>query len=160
MDLTTINQLITCLKRILESNHYIDLPPQGKQDKLNLKSSGYYFFVDINRKGKNKKKFSLQLREKFHKTSPLLRLDLVGPDHPNPFGDFPHANENIPCPHIHIAYPEYGDSIAYPLNDTYARMFLNDDDLKDAVIVLKKFLERCNVGNVNEYEYHEQQNLF
>jgi hypothetical protein len=132
------------------------MPPAGSGTKIELKSSLFYFWVDINRKGKLKKRCTLQLREKQHKDKPLLRLDLIGPPHDNPPGSYDLAGQVIPCPHLHIAYPEYGDSIAYPLEHNYANMYLTKEELEDMVILLRKFLERCNVGNIADYIYEEQ----
>jgi len=66
----------------------------------------------------------------------------------------------IPCPHLHIAHPDYGDSIAYPLDDNYAKMYLTEEELKEITVILRKFLERCNVGNINDYNYEYQAELF
>lgn len=159
MDFSIINELITSLKRIIELNPILKLPEAGKSDKIELKSNSFYFWVDINRKGRKKPQCTFQLREKQHKDSPLLRLDIIGPDHPNPPGDFPLAGRVIPCPHLHIAHPDYGDSIAYPLDDNYAKMYITDEELHEIDTLLKKFLERCNVGNINDYNYEYQTEL-
>jgi hypothetical protein len=118
------------------------------------------FFKQSNRKGRKKPKCTFQLREQQHKDKPLLRLDILGPAHPNPPGDFPYTGEIIYCPHLHIAHPEYGDSIAYPLNNVYAKMYLTEEELKEIEILLRKFLERCNVGNINDYTFNYQSELF
>lgn len=34
-------------------------------------------------------------------------------------------------------------------------MYLTDEELKDIAAVLKKFLERCNVANINDFEYRD-----
>ncbi|NCU16829.1 DUF6978 family protein [Pallidibacillus pasinlerensis] len=160
MDLNTINELIDCLKKIIHQSQSIDIPKKGESLKLELKSTSFYFFIDINRKGRKKPKCTFQLREHQHKDKPLLRLDILGPAHPNPPGDFPYAGEIISCPHLHIAHPEYGDSIAYPLNNVYAKMYLTEEELKEIEILLRKFLERCNVGNINDYTFNYQSELF
>lgn len=152
----SINELISSLKRIIEGSQSINIPERGESHKIELKSNSFYFWVDMNRKGRKKPKCTFQLREKQQKDTPLLRLDILGPPHPNPPGDFPLANEIIPCPHLHIAHPDYGDSIAYPLNHSYAKMFITNDQLKEIDILLRKFLERCNVGNIDEYSYDYQ----
>lgn len=160
MDINRINELIECLKRIINESSIIDIPQKGDSSKLELKSNSFYFFVDINRKGRKKPKCTFQLREQQHKEKPLLRLDILGPAHTNPPGDYPLAGEIIPCPHLHIAHPEYGASIAYPLNHSYAKMYLNEDELNEMETLLKKFLERCNVANINDYTYNYQSELF
>jgi hypothetical protein len=159
MEFEQIQELINSLKMILNEGPDIVIPNPGNKDKIELKSSSYLFVVDLNRSGHKKPKCTFQLREQQHKDYPLLRLDLVGRTHPNPSGDFPLAGQEIPCPHIHIADPDYGQSIAYPLNHNYAKLFLTDNELEDLAIVLKSFLERCNVGNINEYNYNYQVNL-
>jgi hypothetical protein len=160
LDINQINDLIQCLKRIINENTEIVIPQFGEKDKIELKSSKYLFIVDLNRKGHKKPKCTFQLREQQHKDLALLRLDLVGREHENPPGDYPLAGQVIPCPHIHIAHPEFGSSIAFPLDDPYVRMFLTEDELKDLALVLKKFLERCNVGNIDDYKYYYNLSLF
>lgn len=160
MDLQLIHELINSLKMIIEDNKNIKIPNSGEQDRIELKSNNYMFFVDLNRGGHKKPKCTFQLREQQNSDSPLLRLDLIGRTHPNPPGDYPYANEEIPCPHLHIAHPEYGSSIAFPLNTTYANMYLSDEDIENLVIVLTKFLERCNVGNISEYDFNMQNSIF
>lgn len=160
MELDLINELINSLKKILHQEGTIYIPDSGQKDKIELKDSKYLFTVDLNRKGHRKPKCTFQLRENQNKDYPLLRLDLIGRTHVNPPGDYPNANEEIPCPHLHIAHPDYGDSIAYPLDDNYARMFLTEEEIEDLAKVLKSFLERCNVGNINEYNIKYQNSLF
>lgn len=159
MDLKTINEMILSLKRIINESDKINLPTEGNADKLELKSNLFYFWVDVNRKGRLKRRCTLQLREKQHKDKPLLRLDLTGPPHQNPPGTHQLAGQIIPCPHLHIADPDYGDSIAYPLDHNYAKIYLTEEELEDIIALLIKFLERCNIGNINDYTYEEQGEL-
>lgn len=133
-----INELINTLKMIFENKPDIDIPPTGGTNKIELKSNKYKFFVDLNRKGHLKPKVTFQLREQQYKDTPLLRLDLIGKPHPNPQGDFPHAGELISCPHLHIAHPDYGTSIAYPLNSECAKMVLNEDDKENLILADRK----------------------
>ncbi|MCM3663486.1 hypothetical protein M3204_03670 [Mesobacillus subterraneus] len=156
MEIKLITELINCLKRIVHETPTFHLPEKGFYEKLDLKSSEYQFIVDVNRKGRKKPKFTLQLRSKSNKDYSLLRLDILGPDHPNPEGDFPFSGEVIPCPHLHIAHPEYGDSIAYPLNNEYANIYLTKTQLEDLVEILKTFLKFCNVGNIEDIQYEYQ----
>lgn len=160
MDLRTIEQLINSLKMLVETNNTITVPNHGTQNQLNAKSRTHHFIVDINRKGNRLPKFTLQLRDKSNKELALLRLDILGPAHPNPPGDFPFAGETISCPHLHIAHPEYGSSIAYPLNNEYASLFLNNEEITDLILILKRFLQRCNIGNITDYEFRLQDELF
>lgn len=159
MDLEQIDEYINCIKKIIYDNPKFILPDNGNYDKIDLKSKHFLFIVDVNRKGRRKPQFTLQLRNKAFKETPLLRLDLIGPDHPNPEGDFPYSGEKIPCPHLHIAHPGYGDSIAYPLNSEYAKMYLTKEQLEDLIYVLKSFLKRCNVDNIDDLEYEYQTDL-
>ncbi|WP_424475352.1 DUF6978 family protein [Oceanobacillus kimchii] len=159
MEQSLIDELIQSLKRIIDKKDLIRLPEAGFYEKLNLKSTDYSFIIDINRKGRKKPKFTLQLRNNNSKDAPLIRLDLLGPPHSNPPGDFSFSGELIPCPHIHIANSEYGLKIAYPLNNKYAKMFLTENEQDDLVLVLKNFLSRCNVANVNDFEYLYQTEL-
>ena len=159
MDINEINELISCLKRIVYDKPIFYIPSKGHYENIDLKSSEFLFIVDVNRKGRKKPKFTLQLRSKANKDTPLLRLDLIGPDHPNPEGDFPFSGEIIPCPHIHIAHPDYGDAIAFPLNEEYANIYLTKEQLDDLVIVLKTFLKRCNVGNIGDIKFEYQTEL-
>ncbi|MCA0970832.1 hypothetical protein LCM20_09540 [Halobacillus litoralis] len=160
MNLNEIHDLINCLKRILHQNSTIPIPNQGSKEKIELTSTKYSFVVDLNRSGHKKPKCTFQLRAQHYRDTPLLRLDLIGRAHSNPPGDYPLANERIPCPHIHIIHPDYGDKIAYPLDDSYAKMYLKDESLEDLAYVLKQFLKRCNVGNIDEYEYQYHLDLF
>ncbi|HLS08002.1 DUF6978 family protein [Lentibacillus sp.] len=160
MEFEVIQELINSLKEILQEEKTIQIPNTGEKDKIELKSSSYMFTVDLNRRGIRKPKCSFQLREQQHKEYPLLRLDLIGRTHTNPPGEHPFSKEDIPCPHIHIAHPDYGDSIAYPLNSTYAKIFLTKDELEDLAKVLETFLKRCHVGNIDEYTIEYQNSLF
>lgn len=160
MEQDLIDELINCLKMIEDNVSIFNLPSKGFQDSIDLKSHSHYFLVDINRKGRKKPQFTLQLRNKSYKDFPLLRLDIIGPPHPNPEGDFPYAGESIPCPHIHIANEKYATKIAYPLNEEYAKMYLTDDQLSDLIETLKEFLKYCNVGNINTVKFLAQNELF
>lgn len=159
MNQSIIDQLINSLKRIVESNNTIDIPSSSEKGIIELKSKNHLFIVDMNRNGHKKPKCTFQLRNQENKDQPLLRLDLIGRNHTNPPGDYHLAGQTIPCPHIHIAHPDYGDNIAYPLNDTYAKMYLTDEEINDLMIVLQEFLKRCNVGNIDSYNFQLQDNL-
>ncbi|PAD21651.1 DUF6978 family protein [Terribacillus saccharophilus] len=159
MDIKQINYLIDCLKMLLHRNPDLVIPVVGNKMKLELKSDKHLFLIDVNRAGHKKPKCTYQLREQQQKDFPLMRLDLLGPTHKNPPGDFELADQDIPCPHIHIADPEYGTSIAYPLNHKYANMYLTDEETKDLALVLQKFLKRCNVGNFLDYNISYQPDL-
>lgn len=156
MDISLIDELINSLKMIVNSNEIINIPDFGKRDKIELKGNNYSFIVDLNRSGHRKPKCTFQLREVHYKDTPLLRLDLIGRTHKNPPGDFPYSDQDIPCPHLHILDPDYGTSIAYPLDSYYAKMKLSEEVLNDLAAVLQEFLTRCNVGNINDYKINYQ----
>lgn len=147
-----LRNLISSLKRISHSIEEIWLPDTGKKSSLALKSSLTTFTVDLNRAGRRSPKCTFQLREDINRDVKLIRLDIAGPHHTNPNGDFPYAGETIPCPHIHIADELYGDSIAYPLNENYAKMYLTDEELEDVALILQKFLLRVNTANLDDFK--------
>ncbi|SEN98908.1 hypothetical protein SAMN04488134_10343 [Amphibacillus marinus] len=159
MEQSLIDECINCIKEINHNSNIYILPKKGFSDYLNLKSDNHLFIVDVNRKGRKKPQFTLQLRNRSFKDYTLIRLDIFGPDHQNPPGNFPYAGKRIPCPHIHIANSEYGAKVAYPLNESYAKMYLTNDQLEDLIIILQKFLEYCEVGNINSIGYNLQEDL-
>lgn len=154
-----IQRLINDLKRLLSDGTLIDLPKHKEYVKLNAKSQSDFFIIDVNRRGNSIKKITLQLRAEKKKELPLLRLDILGPPHPNPEGDFPYAGEIIPCPHLHIAHEDYGDAIAYPLNSETANLYLSEDELQDLIFIFKSFLFRCNIVDIDSYTYSLQSEL-
>lgn len=149
-----IRNMINSLKTIIEDSNEICIPAFGNKSKINLKSSNYTFTVDLNRSGHKKPKCTFQLRENKNQDKALVRLDLVGRDHPNPEGNFPYAGETIPCPHIHMADKDHGIAVAYPLNEDTAQMYLDEEMIENLGYVLKEFLRRINVANVDNYEYN------
>lgn len=155
-----IDNLINSLKRLLLDTTLINIPDFNNKELIEAKSHSDFFYIDLNKQGRRLKRYTLQLRAKRKKELPLLRLDLVGPDHPNPPGNFPFAGEKIPCPHIHIAKEGYGDKIAYPLNSKTAGLYLTEEELEDFIQVTQKFLDKCNVVNLNTYSFNTQQEQF
>lgn len=158
MDQELIDEFISCLKRINHKSKVIVLPNRGEYKKLDVSSSKYSFFVDVNLKGRLGN-ITLMLRNVNHQDKPLLRLDIAGPAHKNPNGDFEGAGEIIPCPHMHIAHPMYGTSIAYPITHEKVKLYLTKSDLHDLVLILRKFLEFINTGNIGNFEYLWQNQL-
>lgn len=122
------------------------------------KSSHNTFIIDINRRGR-RDYLTLQMRHGIMKNKILIRLDLTGPSHTNPKGDFPLAGEKIPCPHMHIAKEGYDDRIAYPLEHKYVKMFFSKEELKDFTLITKKFLKYINIANTNNITIWEQKSL-
>lgn len=156
-----IDELINSLKRLLIDDNIINIPNSNSKELLEGKSAhSEIFLIDLNRKGRKIKRYTLQLRPKRAKELPLLRLDLIGPDHPNPPGNFPYSDQTIPCPHLHIAHEGFGDSIAVPLNTETANLYLSNEELQDFVKVTKTFLKRCNIINVEDFRFSStQENL-
>ena len=70
---------------------------------------------------------------RLRKTIVLVRLDYGGAPHRNPDG------EEVPCPHIHIYKPGYGDKWAQPISD---REFKNIGDFWQT---LDDFMTFCNI---------------
>lgn len=160
MDNALITEFINCLKKLNHSNSIINLPKRGEYKQLKANSSNYTFVIDVNLKGR-KGNITLQLRSLNHQDKPIIRLDISGPDHQNPEGNFDGAGEIIPCPHIHIAQEGYGDSIAYPINHDSTRLYLTNECINDLVIVLRQFLDYINTGNIHDFEfYHQEQFIF
>jgi len=158
MDSKLINEFILCLKKLSHKDPIINLPLIGEYHKLKADSSKYSFLIDINRKGR-KGYLTLQLRNSNYQDKPLIRLDISGPAHKNPEGDFEGAGQIIPCPHMHIATEKYGDSIAYPLDHESINLHLTYNMLHDLVIVLRNFLKYINTGNINDFYFHYQDQL-
>lgn len=155
-----LDNLINSLKRILSDDNLINIPDINKKEQLQSKSQSEFFIIDLNRQGTKVKRFTLQLRAQRFKDLPLLRLDLVGPSHSNPPGDFLYSDEIIPCPHIHIAKEGFGDRIAYPLNNETADLYLTNEQLEDFVQVTKTFLQKCNIINVEDLQISTTQQNF
>ncbi|EUJ18972.1 DUF6978 family protein [Listeria aquatica] len=150
-----IRNLIASFKQINDPFlQKIWLPDNGEKSSLKLQSNLTTFTVDLNRAGRKAPKCTFQLREDLHRDTKLIRLDLCGPAHENPNGDFEYANQIIACPHIHIADEKYGDSIAYPLNENYAKMYLTSEELEDIAVVFRKFLERIHVVKLDKFEIY------
>lgn len=155
-----LNELIQSLKRIISDDNIINIPDINKKEQLQSKSRSEFFIIDLNRQGTKVKRFTLQLRAQRFKDLPLLRLDLVGPSHQNPPGDFPNSEMRIPCPHIHIAKEGFGDRIAYPLDSETANLYLTTEQLDDLVQVTKTFLQKCNIINLDDLQISTPQQYF
>ena len=140
MDSNLIDEFINCLKKLNHTYKIINLPMKGEYKKLEASSARFSFAIDVNLRGRMGH-ITLQLRSMSHQDKPILRLDISGPAHKNPEGNFEGAGEIIPCPHIHIAHPQYGDSIAYPLDHKNIKLHLTNEELNDLVIILRQFLK-------------------
>ncbi|PAV27674.1 hypothetical protein CIL05_20700 [Virgibacillus profundi] len=158
MQADLIDDFINCLKMLNHRNAVVNLPLLGEYKRLEANSSNYSFVIDINRRGRQGY-LTLQLRNLNFQDKPITRLDISGPSHKNPEGDFELSGQIIPCPHIHIAKEGYGDSIAYPLDHHNIKLHLTNEALHDLVIILRKFLEFINIGNLNDFEFYHQNQL-
>lgn len=161
MDTSEITEMIDCLKQLKNDSQEILIPAFGNKDQFELHGANYDFFMDLNRSGHRLEKCTFQLREKLRKSIILVRFDLVGRSHTNPIGDYRHAGENIPCPHVHFAnFEPVGIGAALPLDDPLVRIALSQKT--EYIAGLKEFLTRINVGNRTDFRYtlNEQQSLF
>ncbi|NGP59866.1 hypothetical protein FLT15_16290 [Paenibacillus thiaminolyticus] len=134
------DRLIELVKSLVK-NQQILLPSPGNKMQLDAQShKNEKFIIDIRRGRVKISKASFQTRYK--NSIPLIRLDVDGPDHPNPDGEI------IPCPHIHI-YREGAElKWAYPLKIEGNKDF---SDLRDLTQVLIDFLHYNNIDNIPTY---------
>lgn len=152
--------MIESLKRIINDESYIAIPPFRQASQLKLDSRDYSFLLDLNRKGHKRPKCTFQLRENRMKDRPLVRIDIIGSPHHNPKGNFRWADTDIPCPHLHRAdFPEYGTHVAVPLLEDNGNFTLNKSDLDNLGACLKKALVFLNVKNIADYKILEQESL-
>lgn len=96
------------------------------------------FLFDVNRKGKIKlSKCTYQNRHT--NIEILLRLDVDGPPHTNPDGEF------VPCPHLHVYREGFDDQWAIRLPAEFT-------DTTDLVRTFREFLGYCNVMRIPELQ--------
>lgn len=156
IDNQLIQELLDCLKKIVDSSKNIDIPKFGSKGRLSLSGTNYDFYFDLNRSGHRLPKCTFQLRERNHKGDILFRFDLIGKEHPNPKGNYPYSGQLIECPHVHFAtYKDYGIGVALPLSDPLVRLNIPESELNNLVLCLKKTLVRLNVANVESFAYTE-----
>lgn len=134
------DRLLQALKEIKDKSKAFKFPDSTEEHRIELNSvqqKSEHFIIDINRKGQyNVKKCTYQTR--YRRTMQLLRIDIAGPDHPNPDGSI------VPCPHIHIYREGYELKWAYPLQDYI------QTDTDDLIQVLIDFLKHNNVDDLSE----------
>jgi hypothetical protein len=123
------------MKKGFEDNDPIIIPDQGGKINRTLQSkiSEERFLLQIERGRINLKKVKYQA---MYQATVLLRIDLTGPRHCNPDGEF------IECPHIHIYSEKYGDKWAYPLEN-----FISYED-ENLSTLLQNFLVYFNVEEI------------
>lgn len=160
MDNSVFTDMIESLKELVYDHQDILIPKFGVKDKYKLHASNYDFEMDLNRAGHKLEKCTFQLRDAINKDTVLVRFDLIGRTHPNPPGNYPYADEDIVCPHVHFAnYSSGGIAIALPLSDPLVKMNLSNDELLDIIKALKAFLQRINVGNRDDFHYNINEEL-
>ena len=115
----------------------------------------YNFTFVVNRKVVRpdfpKTKISLLV---LYKNIALARVDTNSPNHRNPMGalaENPKLLESVSSPHIHIYNDKY--NIAYPLDHYIDHERI--DSVSDLIELFIKFLELCNVENINDYSVQE-----
>ncbi|MBZ5983622.1 hypothetical protein KIJ05_00490 [Leuconostoc gelidum subsp. gasicomitatum] len=145
----TLTQMINDLKKLITNNpDLIELPQHGQKICNHATSNSYEYLVDFTRNGHKVKKFTLQLRDGVNKSQVLIRLDVIGPEHSNPHGNYDYSDKVILTPHIHFAdFPDYGVKVAFNLDDPYVKMGLIGDDLDNTKKIVQEFLKKINVAN-------------
>lgn len=145
----TLTQMINDLKELITTNpHLIELPKHGDKISNTATSTNYEYLVDFTRNGHKVKKFTLQLRDGINKSQVLIRLDVIGPEHLNPHGNYAYSDQTIPTPHIHLAdFPDYGIKVAFNLEDPYAQIDLVRSDFNNTVKMVQEFLKKINTAN-------------
>lgn len=148
----TISNFINCEKIITQKNKALFFPESGSQSKINLASKHGQFFIYINRKNIfSEAVFSLILKHE-NLFNPLVRLDITGPSHFNQKSGCSYSFVEIPTPHIHLFSADDDYEFAYPINEKYAKMYIEKSDLNNYYIVLRHFMKYCNVSNISEYK--------
>ncbi|WP_420814205.1 DUF6978 family protein [Loigolactobacillus bifermentans] len=148
MSSNQLTHLINLPKYLDYPPSYLIVPRSGNHTRYTLHSYQLQFELDINRAGHRLEKCTFQLRQQ-HLI--LVRLDLIGRTHLNPPGNYPYANQAIPCPHIHLAdYRSDGIAIALPLPASIVRIDISDANI---LLILIIFLQRINVVNRNYFTY-------
>ena len=101
------SRLLAVEKVRVDSVQY-DFPDPGERLTVAVSSvdAADHFLLDILRGRIRPTKATFQLR--VQRIVVLARLDVDGPQHPNPDG------EVVPCPHMHLYRPGYGTKWAYP----------------------------------------------
>ena len=126
-----VNDFISIQKRSLATDP-VFIPLSGRVEvPLSDLSGSVEFQLDVRRARIDLKKGTNQTR--LRKTIVLVRLDYGGAPHRNPDG------EEVPCPHIHIYKPGYGDKWARSISD---REFKNIGDFWQT---LDDFMTFCNI---------------
>ncbi|MEK7396193.1 MAG: hypothetical protein AAB116_04595 [Candidatus Poribacteria bacterium] len=116
------------------------IPIISTDDKVN-------FLLDINRKGEISltKCTKCTYQERYQEVNILVRLDLDGPTHENPFIQpvpltylEPYNGSVIPTPHLHLYVEGFMDKWAIPANNRFPRT-------SDLFLTLEDFFQFCNI---------------
>ena len=129
--------LLRELKEIVNPSAF-SFPQQNKYGKLALvgKDSNADFIVDVNRRGTLRiEKCTFQ--ERVFGNTPLLRLDIDGPEHQNPDGTILSRN------HLHIYREGYEVRWAIDIPEEFV-------DPNDLITTLINFLEYCKASNYKD----------
>jgi len=128
------------ISKALDSKLSITFPLSGKseQHKAHSKDGREEFLFDINRKGRIKLT-KCTYQERYATSEVLLRLDVDGPPHCNPDGEW------ILCPHLHRYRESFGTKWAIPLPSDFT-------EPSDLTKTLREFLGYCNVQNVPDVQ--------
>jgi len=122
----------------------MELPPPGQTRTFNARSKDgrERFQIDIERGRLDKDKWKMQLR--YLGTEILVRLDIVGPAHPNPRNApsrrlSEYEGRRIPTPHIQQYVEGFGDAWAVPPPPQFTQ-------LDDIAVTWGEFLKYCNIA--------------
>ena len=142
---TEANELIE-MKKICKSEESYSFPQGGKSLKIPLLSEDGQerFLMDVSRGRMKILKCTYQ--ERYEETIILLRLDINGPPHTNPYANPPPLDELMPFngkriqePHLHRYVEGYSDRWAIPVpSDRFP-------DLSDLFATFDNFFDFCNV---------------
>lgn len=99
------------------------------------------FILTIERGRRRRARLKYQTRAR--KIVVLARLDINGPAHRNPAGSPHRPGERLPCPHLHLYHEQFGDDIAYKLEDVPG---YNVSEFDNGTSWLVDFLNFCNVN--------------
>jgi hypothetical protein len=135
-----VKRLIALAKHFVEASQ-IDFPGFGESLEREVTSDVGHedFVIDVNRRGKTKQT-KCTYQKRYAVTDIIFRLDIDGPPHTNPNGEF------VPCPHLHIYREGFADKWAFPVT---ASLF---SDTTKLVKTFREFLSMCNIHDLPEIQ--------
>lgn len=134
-----VKRLLTLAKRFDDASHYRFPFAKKCTHELSAIHGPEKFILDIRRGTIDIRKYTYQKRKRG--IAPLARLDIRGPRHRNPDGEY------IECPHLHIYREGFEDKWAIPLPDDFAECETSED-------FFFRFLEWCKIEK--PFDYSEQ----